>query len=527
MGEDKIGGGKKQIGSGTRGSEPGQRRRREAPKLQLGASMPTTAERSRRDSGGVEELNRMTNTVSWSCSDENGGDVGGQQQTLKVANSDDGVEGPVVVLLESDRRVHQHLCFVEKRKEGERDGTWKPLEEEKRGIPKKEAKPKSFNLNPQPNPTQPVNPRPANLPTCLIIWVGINMACFHCECKQPKDEYIETQMHERQQPNGRTRIDNNSPTRKEVSDAWNFDFDENESDGAEVSVFEYVDTRKLDEDRQRPGIGFDDFDDEEEDDVNSYELDTNNHNQSPNNSSVNFSDINVDSDSGGSRNRNASFSSRKPLRRKPAFYDDDDGVDFNSDDDLPVHPNWKSSHNQNKRKMTSKFGSDEDSDLDSGDEDSSDHDFTHKHAREEMIMGKSSGKSVIPDRRKSKGFTFGRKGKSDRHIRSESFESGGGPLGFKSRNRSESYGDKQNRRSNRASGEGGGDSYLDHERFSRPRVNKHLFEYYNYYVSLQNYVYEDIEFVDLELAQYEIETKFNNEGCCSRLRYEETTGRGA
>ncbi|KAL4556298.1 hypothetical protein LXL04_038945 [Taraxacum kok-saghyz] len=345
-------------------------------------------------------------------------------------------------------------------------------------------------------------------PECQFLNYRRNMACFHCECKRPKDEYTETQMHERQQPGGRTRIDNNSPTRKEVSDAWNFDFDENESDGAEVSAFEYADSRKLDEEftarsqrtpfqtrrpergreseyadsgRQRPGVGFDDFDDEEEDDVNSYELDTNNHNQSP----VNFSDIDVDSDSdsGGSRNRNASFSFRKPLRRKPAFSDDDEVVDFNSDDDLPVHPNWKSSHvansgHGNKRKMTRKFGSDEDSDLDSGDEDLSDHDFTHKRkgrndygkVKEEFLneRDRSRGKSVIPDRRKSKGFTFGPKGKSDRHIRSESFEGG---RDFKSHNRSESYGDKQNRRSNRASGEGGGDSYLDHERFSRPRVN--------------------------------------------------------
>lgn len=40
-------------------------------------------------------------------------------------------------------------------------------------------------------------------------------------------------MQERQQPGHWSKFDN-VPSRKEVSDAWNFDFDENESDGAEV-----------------------------------------------------------------------------------------------------------------------------------------------------------------------------------------------------------------------------------------------------------------------------------------------------
>lgn len=330
------------------------------------------------------------------------------------------------------------------------------------------------------------------------------MACFHCECKRPKDEYTDNQMQERQFT-PRTRIDNNSPTRKEVSDSWNFDFDENESDGAEVSAFEYADSRKLDEEyttrsqgipfqnrrpvrpqeseyadsgHKRPGVGFDDFDDEEDDDddVNSYELDTNN--RSPNTSSVNFSDLDVDSDSGsdsdpkGARNWNA--------RRKH------DGVDFNSDEDLPVHPNWKSSHvansrNGSRRKMVTKFGSDEDSDFISGDEDLSDDDFPPKRKGARNTRSNDYGK-VKDEFSNERDRPRGRKGIPDRKqspfskIAGPRSNRGRGSRDFESR-RTENFGDKENRRSNRAApggssgGCGGGDSYMDHERFSRPRVN--------------------------------------------------------
>ncbi|KAI3752469.1 hypothetical protein L2E82_24502 [Cichorium intybus] len=332
-------------------------------------------------------------------------------------------------------------------------------------------------------------------PECQFLNYRRNMACFHCECKRPKDEYTENQMQERQ-TGPRTRTDNN-PTRQEVSDAWNFDFDENESDGAEVSAFEYADSRKLDEEfmtrsqgnpfqNRRPvrpqeseysdsghkragvGVGFDDFDDEEEDGVDSYELDTNN--RSPNNHSVNFSDLDVDSDSDSGdaespRNRNT--------RRN--------GVDFNSDDDLPVHPNWKSSHvansrNGSRRKMATKFVSDEDSDFGSGDEDLSDDDFARKRTgrrntgsndyrkvKDEFLneRDRSRGKKAVPDRRQSPFSKIaGPRGNRD-----------GGSRDFKNC-RTENFGDKQNRRSNRDDFSGGsGDSYMDHERFSRPRVN--------------------------------------------------------
>lgn len=360
-------------------------------------------------------------------------------------------------------------------------------------------------------------------PECKFLNYRRNMACFHCECKRPPDEFTENQMQERQFGQ-RSRLDN-IPSRKEVSDAWNFDFDENESDGAEVAAFEYADSRKLDQDfhgaRQRddeymsrpdtnaysrrpvrpreteysgfvskPGVGFDDFDDEEDDDVNNYELDT-----KPSSSSVNFSDLDVDSES-EDENSNAhrpvsSFSSQRNKRvsksSKRSAFSEDDGVEFNSDDDLPVHPNWKSSHVANSRQKSrgrtgSKFGSDEDSDLNSGDEDLSDDDFPPKHKRrmntrsndygkvkfdsldedDRFSRDKSRGKKAIPDRRKNhaKGF------------RNDSNENGS--HSFKN-HKQENFSDKHTQRSNKSRGSpgsgAGADSYLDHERFSRPRVN--------------------------------------------------------
>nr|XP_043618936.1 uncharacterized protein DDB_G0283697 [Erigeron canadensis] len=375
-------------------------------------------------------------------------------------------------------------------------------------------------------------------PECQFLNYRRNMDCFHCQCKRPADEFTENQLRERQFGQ-RSRFDN-TPSRKEVSDAWNFDFDENESDGAEVAAFEYADSRKLDEDfstnRQRddenisrpdnnhfqnrrplrpqetgysgfgakPGVGFDDFDDEEDDDVSNYELDT-----KPSNASVNFSDLDVDPESedenydacrpvssvSSPRNKRTS----KSTRRKSAY--SDDGIDFNSDDDLPVHPNWKSSHvadfrHRSRGPMGSKYGSDEDSDLNSGDEDSSDDDFPPKRKgrmntrsneyrkskndfsdEDDRFSGdRSRGRTQIHDRRKNlgKGSSFskgpGSRGNYDGH-RKDSYE--GGSRDFRSHKR-ENFSEKQNHRSNMARGSSGGgaaDSYLDHERFSRPRVN--------------------------------------------------------
>ena len=141
---------------------------------------------------------------------------------------------------------------------------------------------------------------------CNFLNYRRNMACFHCDCKRPPDEFLENKMEERRQgPNMRMEKISKRP---EVSNAWNFDFDDDESDGADVAAFEYADSPSRGEDstmvsqerdydfnnssrvrspRERvhseldsngPGTGFDDFDDE--DDVDSYVIDA------PNNYSV-------------------------------------------------------------------------------------------------------------------------------------------------------------------------------------------------------------------------------------------------
>lgn len=118
------------------------------------------------------------------------------------------------------------------------------------------------------------------------------MSCFHCDHQRPPDEFTaaKTQFH---QPGPRPRLDQPIGL---SSQAWNFDFDDNESDGADVAAFEFADPprtgrnpldslpqRGLDgappEDRSSgdrssdaPRTGFDDFDDED-DDVDSYEID--------------------------------------------------------------------------------------------------------------------------------------------------------------------------------------------------------------------------------------------------------------
>ncbi|URD80941.1 Zn-finger in Ran binding protein [Musa troglodytarum] len=152
-------------------------------------------------------------------------------------------------------------------------------------------------------------------PRCNFLNYRRNLACFHCDHKRPPDEYTDNQMHLKQS-GPRTRLERATRMR-DVSHAWNFDFDDNESDGADVAAFEFADfhksnvgssdnrshrgtdmefeddtshtarvprTREQDQsfkeaDERRSTFnsyrtGFDDFDDEEDDDVDSYELDS-------------------------------------------------------------------------------------------------------------------------------------------------------------------------------------------------------------------------------------------------------------
>lgn len=234
-------------------------------------------------------------------------------------------------------------------------------------------------------------------PQCNFLNYRRNMVCFHCEHKRPPDEFMDSQVQERQRSSRRLE---KVPDRREFSNAWNFDFDDNESDGADVAAFEYADSQRMDKDftlntgrghedgyskgtRQvglyekensdagavKPGFGFNDFDDED-DDLDSYELDTRSAGQKfPR---VNFSELEDESISEDeettdqqvsnfrTKNNPASKSSRRPVH----FSGSDNEIDFGSDDDLPVHPNWKSSHVtqfdwRSERQGAMSFGSDD------------------------------------------------------------------------------------------------------------------------------------------------------------------------
>ncbi|KAK0601143.1 hypothetical protein LWI29_021604 [Acer saccharum] len=203
------------------------------------------------------------------------------------------------------------------------------------------------------------------------------MACFHCDCKRPPDEFLENKMEERRQgPNMRME---KIAKRPEVSNAWNFNFDDDESDGADVAAFEYADSPSRGEDstmvnqerdydfnnssrvqspRERghseldsngPGTGFDDFDDK--DDVDSYEIDAPNNYSVSKASSNDFSeaeDIGVSNNNFRGHRRDTPPSNNKPskLKHPKATFSgsEDDELDFDNDEELPVHPNWKSSH---------------------------------------------------------------------------------------------------------------------------------------------------------------------------------------
>lgn len=260
------------------------------------------------------------------------------------------------------------------------------------------------------------------------------MACFHCECKRPIDELMEIRMQERQH-SPRTRLEKIS-NRQEVSNAWNFDFDDNESDGADVAAFEYADSSIMakgsldsqahednlrgpegdftrtsrvprirenefsDDDTNRPGTGFDDFDDEE-DDIDNYELDTPNNNSTRKSPANDFSEVEEYSRSEDfeglsnnvpARRRTTSPSYNKPsksARLKATFSGSEDDLD--SDEDLSVHPNWKSSHvavrqRGGRRGQVSpskglSFGSDEELGFNSDVDDDSDQNFRSEHKK--------------------------------------------------------------------------------------------------------------------------------------------------
>lgn len=227
------------------------------------------------------------------------------------------------------------------------------------------------------------------------------MACFHCDAKRPPDEFTENLL-QRKQSGPRMRSDRAARV-QDVSNAWNFDFDDNESDGADVAAFEFADSKKesngfdpddpphgrasgrFDDDtrnssrtsrtrergrhfsdgnERRPALhsdraGFDDFDDEE-DDVDSYELDGSNNGQARDVSTRSFSEVDNTSDS-------EDFDD--PDRRTNFTRHAKDYASGSEDDELADHPQLKSSHvAQSWRKSGRKGGRslDSDDDLDLG-----------------------------------------------------------------------------------------------------------------------------------------------------------------
>ncbi|XP_019423072.1 PREDICTED: uncharacterized protein LOC109332541 [Lupinus angustifolius] len=313
-------------------------------------------------------------------------------------------------------------------------------------------------------------------PECNFLNYRRNMVCFHCECKRPHDEFhLENKMQDKKY-SSEGRLDKIS-SRQEVSNAWNFDFDDNESDGADVAAFEYADAHARDKDfpsdnqaqhgnhrgleddfeknnrmqgshdgeysnpgLHRPGVGFDDF--EDEDDIDSYELET----ETPNSSrmeasknnfyeagdSLEFEDIEDDDDRLHKHHNMASRKSGRShsIRKKPSFSEsDDDELDFDTDEQRSVHSNFKSSHvsaagqRRKGRGPTKKlsFGSESDEDIGAAglysDEDDDLNDryssrknrgSKHEPFRENKGIRHDSGRRNFTEDRKS-GYTGGRK----------------------------------------------------------------------------------------------------------------------
>ncbi|XP_047149936.1 uncharacterized protein LOC124822029 [Vigna umbellata] len=250
---------------------------------------------------------------------------------------------------------------------------------------------------------------------CNFLNYRRNMVCFHCECKRPPDEFLENKMQDRIQ-GFKPKLDKMG-SRQEISNAWNFDFDDNESDGADVAAFEYADTHALNEDFSsgnntqhgnhkgwednleknngvrgspdgeyanrdiyKPGIGFDDF--EEEDDVDSYELETTpNSSRRMETSKSNFSedeklseseDIEGSDDERYANHRTASQRSEpyRSIRKNTSFSgSEDDELDFVTKEQRSTLSNFKSAGRRSNGRGPSKklsFGSESEDDNDAG-----------------------------------------------------------------------------------------------------------------------------------------------------------------
>lgn len=239
-------------------------------------------------------------------------------------------------------------------------------------------------------------------PQCNFLNYRRNTVCFHCDCKRPPDEFMGNRMQEKQ--HGPGMMLDKMPKRSEVSNAWNFDFDDDESDGADVAAFEYADSPVIGEatslDNEAKGgnfgrpeydfkkagreprihdakysdactsrrsVGFDDFDDEE-DDIDNYELETGNRSSVPMVSSNDLSEFEghsesediIESDNARHRTKSPSYNKQPKVMHKRRVFSgsDDDELDSDSDSELSANPKWKSSHVTDFRSRNrGKFGS--------------------------------------------------------------------------------------------------------------------------------------------------------------------------
>ncbi|KAG9443725.1 hypothetical protein H6P81_015065 [Aristolochia fimbriata] len=263
-------------------------------------------------------------------------------------------------------------------------------------------------------------------PECNFLNYRRNVVCFHCEHKSPPDDYTENRSLEK--PNVYTRTRTGDASRiPGIVDSYNFDFDDDESDGAEVAAFEFADSPKMAnepllDDRAGSGgfegqsfeaermprqtfseraryaeqgqmsesstrVGFDDFDEEEEDDVNSYEIDTSNSTYSePKTSLRTLSDYEEPSGSEDSDDSSMKIHSR-PMRKRALPASDDDDLVFGSDEELPNRTSRRSTNLASSRGKSNirgrgpysrSFVSDDELGLNSDYDDDMGESYTHK-----------------------------------------------------------------------------------------------------------------------------------------------------
>ncbi|KAG7585514.1 Zinc finger RanBP2-type [Arabidopsis thaliana x Arabidopsis arenosa] len=336
-------------------------------------------------------------------------------------------------------------------------------------------------------------------PECNFLNYRRNMACFHCDCKRPADAILENKT---QDTHRFTEAQTDRVVKRDdVSNAWNFDFDDDESDGAEVAAFEYADSSKKNENllrdglrdpeeefgnlppgaressefgrSRRPGVGFDDFDDE--DDIDSYEIDESGEREVPmeeSRSSFASDEFSEDekfpeSKAGFNAHRGGSsnlHNSRKKHGNSKGGFSRDDELGFSSDDEVSANPRWKSSHVAStqrgppSRKLT--FGSDEEFGLDSDLEDDSPRSSLRRGERNNGARGGFKGKRSSysasesdddMDDQKYRGSSFS----GNRSRGSRGRMRGGGRGGFNDNFASDSYRGSSGSSANRSRGRGG------------------------------------------------------------------------